>query len=695
MNLKWNDPLEEIKGLGPRRSEYIYSQGFATVGDLLLRAPLRFIDRRQSPPFNELLQHVNKSVTAVGRIESVGEKGHGRKKRLIVIIGDGTGFLSGVWFQPRFYRYVKPKMKPDRLVAFSGKIGFFDGPQITHPQVTFLDSEDEIPKSGELTPIYPSGKGWDSIGLSNRSWPRFIRKLLDSWDGSGPYVPDSVIKEQNLLPLSEAVEGIHFPETPEDFDRALSSLKFAELFYHQLLMTALRRRRSRGDGIEMTVGDLQSLKFIAGLPFQLSKSQIYVLNSFIEEFKSGTPMYRLLQGEVGSGKTVVALTAAAMVADSGYQTALMAPTELLARQHYKTALDWCESSGMKVVLVTGSRNPDEIRRALYEASTGHADLIIGTHALFQARVKFTKLGLVVIDEQQRFGVRQRSRLVAKGRRRPHVLLMTATPIPRTLALTYYGDLNLSFLDPLPNQTRNVKTRVTHDSNRDKVFKWLREQIGSGERAYLIFPVIDEGAAGLEAAEARFKPYSKIDFKGIPMALAHGRLPVEQRQKALDAFRAGDVKILVATSVVEVGVDVPEANVMVIENSERFGLSQLHQLRGRIGRSGKRGVCVLITPEAEGDIGFERLKVLEECDDGLKLAEKDLEFRGSGDPLGARQSGVVKFRLADLSTDMDILKQAHGSAERLLDQYPDLAPFPELRRKLRKDYRERPRTIMAG
>ncbi len=695
MNLKWNDPLKKIRGLGPKRSDYIYSKGFATVGDLLLRAPLRFIDRRQSPPFKELLDHVNETVTAIGRIESVGERGYGRKKRLITIIGDGTGFLSGVWFQQRFYRHLQPKLKPDKLVAFSGKIGFFDGPQITHPQVTFLNDESEISDGDTLTPIYPSGKGWDRIGLSNRSWSPFLRQLLDDWDGSGPYLPDSVRKEQNLLSFQESIEGIHFPDTPQLFDHAITSLKFAELFHHQLLMAALRRRRSSGDGITMTVGDIQSLKIISGLPFELTDSQSKALNSFIYDFKSGIPMYRLLQGEVGSGKTVVALTAAAIAAESRYQTALMAPTELLARQHYKTALDWCGSSGMKVVLVTGSRNSDEIRRALYEASTGHADLIIGTHAIFQDRVQFPKLGLVVIDEQQRFGVRQRSRLVAKGKERPHVLLMTATPIPRTLALTHYGDLDLSFLDPLPNQTRNVKTRVTHDSNRDKVFTWLKEQISKGERAYLIFPVIDEGPAGLEAAEARFEPYRNIDFRGIPMALAHGRLPIELRQKALDAFRTGDVKILVATSVVEVGVDVPDANLMVIENSERFGLSQLHQLRGRIGRSGMRGVCVLITPESEGEIGFERLKVLEQCEDGLELAEQDLKFRGSGDPLGARQSGIVKFRIADLSTDLDLLKRAHKAAERLLDDYPDLVPFPELRKKLRKDYHARPRTIMAG
>ncbi len=695
MNLKWNDPVAEVRGLGPKRTEFVISQGFATVGDLLLRAPLRFIDRRKSPPFSDLINHQKEEITAVGQIESIGETGFGRKKRLIVNLTDGIGYLQAVWFQPKFYRFIKDKLKPGLTVAFSGKVGFFDGPQMTHPQVAFLEEQSDLSTTAGMIPIYPSGEKWDKIGLSRHIFPRIIRNLIEDWDGSGPYIPDEIILQEKLLPFNQAIQGIHNPDTPEQFDHALLSLKFAELFHHQLLMTALRRRRRRGDGIILTNDGECYTKFIKNLPFELSESQQDTLSDFDNDFNSSTPMYRLLQGEVGAGKTVVALAASAIAADNGFQTALMAPTELLARQHYQTAINWCEPAGMKAVLITGSRNRDEIRRALYEVSVGGADLIIGTHSLFQERVEFSKLGLVVIDEQQRFGVRQRSKLVGKGKNRPHVLLMTATPIPRTLALAHYGDLDLSYLKPLPGKTRNVITKVVPDHKRDTVFEWLRSEIKKGERAYLVFPVIDEGVAGLEAAEARFEPYQKIDFKGIPMALAHGRIPVEQRQRALELFRSGKVKILVATAVIEVGVDVPEANIMVIENSERFGLSQLHQLRGRIGRTGARAVCVLMTPESDGEPGFERLKVLVNCDDGLKLAEEDLKFRGAGEPLGAKQSGMIKFRLADLFTDLGLLTRTHKVAEQLLDEYPDLAPFPDLRKKLRQDYRNRPRTIMAG
>ncbi|NQU06304.1 MAG: DEAD/DEAH box helicase [Calditrichaeota bacterium] len=405
-------------------------------------------------------------------------------------------------------------------------------------------------------------------------------------------------------------------------------------------------------------------------------------------------MYRLVQGEVGAGKTVVAFAAATITAANGHQTAIMAPTELLARQHYAKALEWCEPAGMKTVLITAGRDPKDKEKAMFEAATGHAQLIIGTHALFYEKVEMRRLGLVVIDEQQRFGVSQRARLVGKGTR-PHVLLMTATPIPRTLSLSFYGDLDMSILPPLPGKNRNVRTRVVNDSQRDKVFAWLRGKLMKDERGYLVFPVIDAGNAELQAAEARFKPYQKIDFKGVPMALAHGRLPIEQRIKAMEDFRSGRVRLLAATAVIEVGVDVPEADLMVIENAERFGLSQLHQLRGRIGRLGKAAVCVLITPEMPGEQGFERLKLLEGCDDGMELAEEDLRLRGSGDPLGARQSGLVRFRIADLALDWKLLKRAHYTAELLFDKYPDLAPFPELREKIRQDYRARPRTIQAG
>jgi len=301
---------------------------------------------------------------------------------------------------------------------------------------------------------------------------------------------------------------------------------------------------------------------------------------------------------------------------------------------------------------------------------------------------------VIIDEQQRFGVRQRARLINKAIR-PHVLLMTATPIPRTLALAYYGDLELIELKMREGVERNVTTRVVSDSSRDKVFKWYREKLGEGERGYLVFPVIDSGIAGLEAAQARFEPYRKVDFKDFPIAMMHGRQPIEDRIRAMDAFRKGDVKLLMATAVVEVGVDVPEANLMVIENSERFGLAQIHQLRGRIGRTGAKAYCILMTREPEDSPSFERLKKLQQCDNGFTLAEEDLQLRGSGEPLGARQSGAARFQIANLGTDMKLLRRAHKSAEWLLDKHPGLAPYPELRERLRSNYRKGPRTMLAG
>jgi len=734
--LAWNDTIEKTPGLGPQRIEFLKCEGFHTVGDLLLRAPLRFIDRRLAPPFKELVQLPSGEITAVGTVESVGEKGFGRKKRFICILTDGTGFLQGVWFNQ--YSYYKPELTPGRQVAFTGKVGLFDGPQMTHPKVTFLDKT-PLPTGGaELAPVYPSGDEWEKIGLSKRAWPKLIAKVITMWDGTGPFIPEDVRGGWGLPTLQESIKWVHQPKESVQFDRGLEALKLAELYHHQLLMVLLRRRRKTGDGVKIEepqiadcrlrieegkgsgaiLRETQLGRFIAGLPFELSPGQAGAIDEMLKDLGSGHPMHRLLQGEVGAGKTIVALSAAAVLSEAGYQTAIMAPTEILARQHYATALKWCEPAGMKAVLVTGGRDPEENRRALFEAAVGTADIIIGTHALFQARVQMPRMALAVIDEQHRFGVRQRALLVGKaqsGKRkeekekgkgengrhtgqvglRPHVLLMSATPIPRTLALAHYGDLDLTYLAPPPGTERRVQTRVVNDSKRDKVFIWLKEELRNGKQGYLVFPVIDEGTAGLEAAEARFIPYSRIDFKGISTALVHGRMPIDQRVVAMDAFRKGDVKLLMATSVIEVGVDVADATLMVIENAERFGLSQLHQLRGRVGRSGRKGVCVLITPETEGDPGFERLRKLELTSDGLELAEEDLRLRGAGEPLGAKQTGWVKFKLADLTMDYKLLPRAHQAAEETLDKWPDLAPFPELRDKLRQEYRARPKTMMAG
>ncbi|MBM3329138.1 MAG: ATP-dependent DNA helicase RecG [Calditrichaeota bacterium] len=704
--LTWSDPIDRIKGLGIPRATFLKEQGIATVGELLLRAPIRFIDRRISPPFNSLVSPPAHEITAIGRIESVGEKFPRRprdtyatsgrpnfgKKRLICIISDGTGTLQGVWFGE--YRYYLSELTPGRLVAFSGQVKFFDGPQIVHPKVTYLDDDVDLTSRTGLVPVYPSGAEWERAGLSRRQWPRLIERVISMWDGKGPYMPEDIRIVHHLANFTAAVRGLHRPDTPEEYEIALKSLKFAELYHHQLLMVALRRRRRRQDAVRLPESGERWSRFQAQLPFTLSKSQTAALDEIASDFASGRPMYRLLQGEVGAGKTIVAFGAAALAADGNHQTALMAPTEILARQHYENALKFLEPAGLKAVLLTAGRDPDEVRRALFETSIGGADLIIGTHALLQQRVMPPRLGLVVIDEQQRFGVRQRALLVEKGVR-PHVLLMTATPIPRTLALAHYGDLDLTYLDPPEGYLRRVKTRLVNEGARDKVFEWLRGELAKGRQAYFVFPVIDEGPAGLQAAEARFEPYRRIDFSGIPMALMHGRKPVEERVAAIEAFRRGDVRLLATTSVIEVGVDVPMATIMVIENSERFGLAQLHQLRGRVGRAGQTGVCVMITTDQEGGDAWRRLKVLETVSDGLALAEEDLRNRGAGEPLGTRQAGVMKFRFADLTIDYDLLLSAHQAAEETLDRWNDLSPFPELRELLRREYRSRPRTILAG
>lgn len=686
--LSWTTPVQEIPDLSEVRADFLISRGYTTVGDLLLRIPLRLIE--PSPPFSDLQTSVGAEVTAVGTIESIGEKGRPRKKRLIVFISDDSGgVLSGVWFTG--YRFIKPKFIPSERVAFTGKLGFYDGFQISHPKITFLkDDEDSLQSNPEA--LYSHSEEWQKVGFSRFQWQIFIVRIVQSWDGNGPSLPEKVRKFAKLMSIEESIQAIHIPSDGDSFELGVRSLKFAELFHHQLLMVILRRRRRQKPGTTMISGD-HYIHYIEQLPFLLSAGQDKLITELTTELASGQLMHRLVQGEVGSGKTVIAFALAAIAKDGGKQTALMAPTEFLARQHYDNAIKYLKPAGVNPVLLVSGRHPDETRKALHGALTGEADLIIGTHSLFQDRVKMGNLGMVIIDEQQRFGVNQRSRLVSKGSH-PHVLLMTATPIPRTLALAHYGDIDLSEL-PQRDTKRQVRTRVVNEEARDRVFGWLRERLGAGERGYFVFPVIDDSALGLEAAQDRFVPYRDIDFKGIPIGLVHGRLTIEERMRTMEQFRKGEIKLLLATAVIEVGVDIPDTTLMVIENSERFGLSQIHQLRGRIGRDGRKSVCVLMTTDLLGSPAYSRLQKLEECDDGATLAEADMYLRGSGDPLGARQSGGVRLRLADLPADKDILKSSHMAAEWLLDIDPLLDGFPELREVIRRIYKSGPGTFLAG
>lgn len=692
LHLSWFTPLKEVPGLKPHQIEFLAQKGLTQLGDLFLRTPLRLISRQLSPPFSSLVNPPAGEITAIGRVVSFGEK-RGRRPRFICIITDGSGFLQGVWFNN--YHYYREYFKPDQLVAFTGRVTLFDGPQIVHPQVTTLNGRSgEIALPTGIIPVYPSGEEWEKVGLGRKTWAQLIKRWLKHWQGDGPFFPTHIAEQEGLGSLKEVMEAIHQPQSLEAFEQALKAMKFWELYRHQLLMVILRRRRLQGEGIIVNPQGSLFSRFLKQLPFTLSSSQIAALETIREDLRSGRPMHRLLQGEVGSGKTVVALAAATLVIEAGYQVAMMAPTEILARQHYQTARRWLEGLDVKVSLITAGCSTDYVKYELIKTERGHSDLIIGTHTLIQERVQFPQLGLVIIDEQQRFGVRQRGQLVGKGIR-PHLLLMTATPIPRTLALVHYGDLDITQLELIPGQSRRVKTRVVNQLSRDKVFSWLREKLESGQKAYLIFPVIDEGPSGLEAAKARFKPYQEVEFRGIPMALVHGRMPAEDRFRALDAFYRGEVRLLVATAVVEVGVDVPQANIMVVENAERFGLTQLHQLRGRIGRRGQKGYCILITAAFEGEPAWDRLKVMEQTDDGLALAEEDLKRRGAGEPLGERQWGIPKFQFSDLSTDYELLIRAHRAAERTLNQMPDLKPFPYLRSEIVKEYRRRVKLFLAG
>ncbi|MFN3134379.1 MAG: ATP-dependent DNA helicase RecG, partial [Candidatus Kryptonium sp.] len=517
-------------------------------------------------------------------------------------------------------------------------------------------------------------------------------------------LPEKILSKYGFVPLKFAIKSIHFPETYDELNLALKRLKFEELFFLQLLLARKHYELKHFEkGISFKkIGELVH-GFSKILPFKLTEAQRRVVHEIWNDMKSDKPMNRLLQGDVGSGKTIVALISMLIAVDNGYQAAFMAPTEILAEQHYVTFLNLLDSLPVKVRLLIGSLKPKEKEKVLSEIENGEAQIIIGTHALIQERVNFKNLGLVVIDEQHRFGVMQRAMLIEKGYN-PDVLIMTATPIPRTLALTVYGDLDVSVIDQMPRK-RKVKTEIVPDTEKERVYEFIRSKVKEGHQAYIVYPLIEESEKlDLESAIENYVRLKNEVFPEFNLGLIHGRMPGTERQEVMLAFKEGKIQILIATTVIEVGIDIPNATIMVIESAERFGLSQLHQLRGRIGRGEKQSYCFLIAKsslfkkssddalfEFEGEVveeskAMERLKIIASTQDGFKIAEKDLELRGPGEFFGTRQSGFVKFKFADISTDKELLEMARQEAFEIIKQDPNLSK-PE-HAGLRKEFLKR-------
>ncbi|HHJ52691.1 MAG TPA: ATP-dependent DNA helicase RecG [Caldithrix abyssi] len=680
--------LQFIKGIGPKRAQLLAKQGITTVYDLLTFFPRRYVDRSNIVALNELMP--DQEVTVMGRIEAAGIR-RGGKPFFYIVVSDGKGYIEGVWFNA--IPYYKNVFKVGDWVALSGKVTFYRGFQMTHPDYDRIDEKDagKLLNTGKILAIYPGSEAMRKAGLNSYFFRRVFYNLFQKKQNLPEIFPPEILNHYRFPQREEAFRQVHTPASGAQLEAALRRLKYEEFFFIQMLL-ALQyyHRKEKPIGRAFTKKSERLEAFYHRLPFAMTEAQKRVVREIRRDMALPAPMNRLLQGDVGSGKTLVAVMAMLIAVDNGAQAALMAPTEILAEQHYLTISNWLEPLGVKVSLLTGSTAAAQRKQLAEELKKEQPHVVVGTHALIQDAVKFENLGLVVIDEQHRFGVIQRARLQEKGVR-ADVLVMTATPIPRTLALTVYGSLDVSLLDEMPANRQPVTTVWRFDDKAADIYRFITQHVRAGEQIYIVYPLVEESEKlDLKAATEAYRFLSAGPFKDFKVGLLHGRMKAAEKEEIMRLFVSGKIHILVATTVIEVGVDVPNATIMLIEHAERFGLSQLHQLRGRVGRGRKKSYCILKTPFNIGEVAQKRMRIMTETSDGFLIAEKDLELRGWGDFFGTKQSGMPDFKLANPITDREILEDARKDAFLLVQKDPQLrlSEHAQLRRTLKENWSER-------
>jgi ATP-dependent DNA helicase RecG len=668
-------PVEYLKGVGPKRAEVLKKElQIVTFHDLITHYPFRYMDRTKYYTVREINNDLM-YYQVKGRISKVEIVGKNRAQRLVAILKDQSGEMEMIWFQG--IRWIREMIKPGMDVVVFGKPAYFNGSyNFPHPEFELL-SERKDHSEEHFQPFYNTTEKLKTIGLDSKGIRKIIRNLVDGLQYNAPEtLPGAILSRLKLLGREDALISIHFPNENTMLERAIARLKFEELFYIQLqiLKGKIGRQKFVPGQRFARVGEVLNQFYREYLPFELTDAQKRVIKEIRFDIGSGKQMNRLLQGDVGSGKTLVALMTMLIAIDNGFQACLMAPTEILAEQHFRTFTKMLGSLPVNVELLTGSTKAANRRRILESLQVGSLHIIIGTHALIEDRVVFDKLGLVVIDEQHRFGVVQRSRLWQKSDVPPHILVMTATPIPRTLAMTLYGDLDVSVIDQLPPGRKPVKTFHFFDRGRLKVFASIRRQIEEGRQVYFVYPMIKESESLdlkylMDGYESICREFPLPDYA---VSIVHGKMKTADKDFEMQRFIRGETQLMVATTVIEVGVDVPNASVMVIENAERFGLSQLHQLRGRVGRGADQSFCILLTSEKLTNEGKQRIATMVKTTDGFEIAEVDLRLRGPGDLQGTMQSGVLDLKLADIVRDEKMLKLARDLANDVLVADPLLS-----------------------
>ncbi len=740
-------PVQFVKGIGPKKSDLLEQAGIRTVEDLFLHVPRRYIDRTTVVSIARLREEtltgaqssapgggdprgegVRREFTVIGEVRSFRVLGFGAKSRFLLVLADRTGSLQCVWFGG--VQYWKTMFRIGETLAVSGEPGMYGAIlQFVHPDIDRIAASAEgehdqaatqwidTLNTGGLVPMYPSGQELARAGLDSGGFRRVIAGAWKTYGNLFPEIlPRAVTDARGLVSARAALQSVHWPASRTDLQEGLRRLKYEELFRFQIKLAMKRRTMREGSGgIAFAVKSALARRLADSLPFSLTRAQVRVVREISEDMASPGIMNRLLQGDVGSGKTVVALFAMLIAADNGYQSVFMAPTELLAEQHFRTLRRLLADIPVNIRLLVGAQKSALRRDLLEDIRGGAAQIIVGTHALFEEEVAFARLGFVVIDEQHRFGVMQRATLRSKGAN-PDVLVMTATPIPRTLSLTLYGDLDVSVIDELPRDRKPVTTVLKSDEDMAWVASFVREQVREGRQAYFVYPLIDESEKlDLKAATVHYNRLQQEVFPDLRLGLIHGRLAGEERDAVMERFTRGEIDILVATTVIEVGIDVSNATVMVIENAERFGLSQLHQLRGRVGRGSDRSFCILVAKKwiagragraaARGTtlaadqqlLAERRLAAMVATTDGFSIAETDLRLRGPGDFFGTRQSGIPEFKIADILADAALLDAARADALAIVESDPHLgkSEHRSLLSYLRSRYHDEMKLIDVG
>ena len=674
MNL--NDSISIVLGVGPQRVKVLNGLGVESVKDMLYYFPRRYLDRTTLTPIRELTK--GDHITLIAQVETLGEKRIRRGTMFQIITSDGTGLLTLNWFNG--VRYVKNLFKVGDKLAISGKVEWYNGFSITHPEIEKLRDDEDPLKTGKVVPIYPLTQELRSVGLDQRGIRKILGMIVSELNPISEIMPEAILKEHDLIFLDKALRDIHFSKNLSELRSATKRLKFDEHFFLQLLL-GLRKQMKFSYQTKRLIDIGPYFRPISEtLDFELTNAQKNVIQDVHLDMKNNHPMNRLIQGDVGCGKTIVAVLISLIAVGNNVQVAIMAPTEILARQHFHSFKEQLDKVNIPCALLLGKMKKKDRSPIISGLKNGNIPIVIGTHALIQKDVSFRNLGLVIIDEQHRFGVNQRSSLLEKGDN-PHSMAMTATPIPRTLAITYHGDMDISVIDELPSMRIPVTTKVINPERLNNVYKFIRDEVQKGRQCIVVYPLVEESEkSDLAAAVEAHDELSKIQFSNLSVGLVHGRMVVEEKDEVIKKFEKNEINILVSTTVVEVGIDIPNATVMLVEHAERFGLTQLHQLRGRVGRGANKSYCILVR-RGFTETSKNRLTVMENTNDGFVIADEDLKLRGPGEFFGLRQSGFFQFKIADMVQDGSLLRQARSSAFNLIDN--DQGLEHEVNKKLRE------------